>query len=166
MRAAFDAISTWKCRMLMIRVSISCACGSGAVMRRIGSSGKNIVPSGEAQRDEIIDHSLAEAATLGEPVDLVVREMQILQKLEHLLKPSGNEKAATRRQPPHEELEHRRSCLAMIQVGLHHVELVEIGEQRRRRVVHSAPCNRDSPAPASPVNSRLSCRSRRRAAAS
>ena len=40
MRAAFDAISVWKCRMLISRVSTSCACGSGAVMRISGSLGK------------------------------------------------------------------------------------------------------------------------------
>jgi hypothetical protein len=47
-RAAFEAISDWKCRTLMIRDSMSCACGSGAVIRISGSCGKTTVPSGMA----------------------------------------------------------------------------------------------------------------------
>ena len=47
-RAALEAMSVSKCRRLISRVSTSCASGSGAVTRRIGSSAKTGVPSGMA----------------------------------------------------------------------------------------------------------------------
>ena len=47
-RAAFDATITSKCTRFSSRDSTSCASGIGAVTRRIGSFGKNTVPSGIA----------------------------------------------------------------------------------------------------------------------
>ena len=52
--------------MLISRVSTNCASGSGAVTRRIGSLAKNdgafrhgVDVAGEAERREIIEHTLA-----------------------------------------------------------------------------------------------------------
>ncbi len=47
-RAALEATRVSKCSRLMSRLSASCASGMGAVTRRMGSWGKNTVPSGIA----------------------------------------------------------------------------------------------------------------------
>ena len=47
-RAALEATIVSKCSRFSSRVSTSCASGIGAVTRRIGSFGKNTVPSGIA----------------------------------------------------------------------------------------------------------------------
>ncbi len=92
--------------------------------------------AGESEAGKIIDQPLPEPAGAGKPVDFLGREAQVLEKIERLLEPGRDQETASRRQPADEELEHRRSGLAMIQVGLNHVELIEIGEQRVRRPIH------------------------------
>ena len=86
-----------------------------------------------------------QAALPGRTVTIAAQEAQARGSdgghpvLHRLLQPGGDEKAALRRQLAHEELEYRRPRLAVLQVGLDHVELVEVGEQRARgevRVVH------------------------------
>ena len=72
----------------------------------------------------------AETAGALEPVDLGGREAQGLQIVERIVEPGGKQEAAPLRQPPHEELEHRRAVLAAVEIGLHHVEFVEIGGER------------------------------------
>jgi hypothetical protein len=52
-RAALLAMSEEKCISATSLVSTSCACGSGAATRRIGSSGKNGVPSGIASTSPV-----------------------------------------------------------------------------------------------------------------
>ena len=145
MRAAFDAISVWKCRMLISRVSTSCACGSGAVMRISGSLGKQTVPSGIActspvkrKARKIIEQIVAEAAGAFEPVDVGRRKAQRLEIVERVVEPGGEQKAAPRRQPPHEEFEHRLLVLAAVQIGLDHVEFVEVGGERAGQGRHQA----------------------------
>ena len=127
----------------MRRVSTSCASGSGAVTRRIGSSAKNSVPSGMAwtspvkrNPDEIIEEAPAEPAAPGEPVDLFRREPQVFQEVERRREARRHEEAAPRRQLAEEELEHRRAGEPMLEIGLEHVELIEIGQQRARIAVH------------------------------
>src|SRR6185369_6924034 len=51
--------------------------------------------------------------------------------VEHLLEAAGEQEIALFRQFAHEELENRRLVHALVEVGLQHGELVEIGEQHR-----------------------------------
>ena len=99
----------------MSRDSTSWASGSGAVTRRMGSSGKNTVPSGIACTSpvkrsfgEMRRAILAETAAALQPLDFLRREAQVLQELERLLQPRRYHEIALRRQLPHEELEYRR----------------------------------------------------------
>jgi len=84
----------------------------------------------EAEVGEIIEQVVAEPAGAPEPGDLRGREARVFKKIERLLQPGGEEKAAAGRQRADEELEYRGFRLAMIQVGLHHVELVKVRQQR------------------------------------
>jgi len=52
-----------------------------------------------------------------------VRELQVFEKVEGLLESCRHEEASARRKPTHEELEYGGVRLAMIQVGLKHVEI-------------------------------------------
>ncbi len=123
--------------MLMRRNSANCACGSGAVTRRIGSLAKKAVPfrhrkhvAGEAEAAQIIDQVLAKAAGALEPGDLRVGETQGFKKIQRLLEAGGEQESAPRRQRPDEQLEYRGIGVAMIQIGLDHGELVEVRQQR------------------------------------
>ena len=120
----------------MRRASTSCASGSGAVTRKMGSLAKNNVPSGMAwtspvkrKLGKIVERGGAEPAGALQPVDLVCGEAQLLEEFERLLEPRGNQKAAPGRQLAHEQLEDRRLGLAIGQIGLDHIELVEVGEE-------------------------------------
>jgi len=94
--------------------------------------------AGEAKTSEVIEQVLAETAGAFEPVDLGGGESQRLEIIERVIEAGGEQEGAPRRQPPHEKLEHRLAVLATIQIGLDHVELVEIGEQRTGRGHHGA----------------------------
>ena len=117
------------------RVSTSCARGSGAVIRRIGSFGKKIVPSGMASTSPVKRNP---ARTCEEPASeagrpnqaLVGREAQCLQEMHRLLEASGHQEAAPRRQLAEEQFEHRRLRHPMGGVCLQHGEFVAIGQQR------------------------------------
>ena len=91
-----------------------------------------------AKPRKVVEQCLAEASGLRQPVDVRRREAQVLQKGERLLQPGRHQESAASRQLAHEELEYRSPGIAMIQVGLHHVELIEVGEQRIRRLIHLA----------------------------
>ena len=84
--------------------------------------------AGKAKRREIIEHVLSEAAGALEPCDVGRGEAQIFQIVERLLEAGGEQKSAPPRQRAHEKLEHRGLREASIQIGLDHVELVEVGE--------------------------------------
>ena len=84
--------------------------------------------AGEAEGGKIIEQVVAEASGAFEPVDVGGGELQRLEIIERVVEPGGEQEAAPRRQPPHEEFEHRLLVLAAIQIGLDHVEFVEIGE--------------------------------------
>ena len=62
-----------------------------------------------------------------QPVDLARRETQRLEIIEGIVEAGGKQKAAPLRQPAHEELEHGLLVLAAVQIGLDHVEFVEVG---------------------------------------
>ena len=86
--------------------------------------------AGEAETREIIEQVLPEPAGAVEPVDLDRREAQVFQIIQRLLNPGGKQKSAPRRQIADEKLEHRRLRVAMIQIGLDHVDLIKIRKQR------------------------------------
>src|SRR4029077_1144853 len=85
-----------------------------------------------------VANSLPEGPGLRRPIDARRREAQVLQKVERLLQPGRHQESAASRQLAHEELEYRNPGIAMIRVGLHHIELIEVGEQRIRRLIHLA----------------------------
>ena len=75
---------------------------------------------------------------LPEPVDLFARELQVLKKVEGLLQSCRHEEASACWKPTHEKLEYGRIRLAMVQVRLKHVQLIQIGQQRACRRIHVA----------------------------
>ena len=126
----------------MSRVSTSCACGRRCRHAQDWLVGENQRPfrhrvhvAGEAKRGKIVEQPHPEPAAARQPLDLLRREAQLFE-VERLLEPGRHHEAASGREVAEEELEYRGLRLAMIQVGLNHVELVEIGQQRRRDVIH------------------------------
>ena len=120
--------------------------GSGAVTRRIGSSAKNTVPSGIACTSPVkrssarwSSNSFPKRPVRASQSICFGRETQAFEEIERLFESGGHQKPAPGRKLADEEFEYRRLRLAMIQVRLDHVELIEIGEQRRRGIIHSAP---------------------------
>ena len=94
--------------------------------------------AGEAERREVIDEIVAEALGAFQPVNLTRRETQRLEIGEDIVEAGGKKKAAPFRQAAHEELEHGLLVLAAVQIGLDHVELVEVGGERTFGGCHSA----------------------------
>ena len=92
--------------------------------------------AGEPEVGEIVDEIVAKASGALEPVDFRRREAQRLQIIERILEPCRQQETAPRRQPPHEEFEHGLLVLATIQIGLDHVEFVEIGGERAGEGCH------------------------------
>ena len=119
----------------MRRDSTNCACGSGAVTRRIGSLAKKTVPSGIAWTSpvkrklaQVVEKIPAEPAGALEPFEFRRREAQVFEVIERLLESGRNEKSAAGGQAADEEFENGGFGLAMVQIGLDHVDLVEVGE--------------------------------------
>ena len=77
---------------------------------------------------EIIQQLRAEPAALRKPGKIGGGKMECLQIIERLLQARRHEKAPIRRKSPHEKLEHGRASLAVIEIGLHHGELVKVGQ--------------------------------------
>ena len=84
----------------------------------------------EAERREVIDEIAAEALGALQPVNLTRREPQRLEIGEGIVEACGKQKTAPFRQAADEELEHGLLVLATVQIGLDHVELVEVGGER------------------------------------
>src|SRR5262245_54576239 len=91
----------------------------------------------EAKIRKISEGAYAEPAGILEPVDLVCSEAQILEELERLLKAGGHQESPLGGKLTHEELKYGRFSLAMGEIGLNHIELIEIGKQRAPTRVHS-----------------------------
>jgi hypothetical protein len=70
-----------------------------------------------------------EAGRTSQPRDIVGGETQVFQVIQGLLQSRRDQKSAARRQGAAEQFEHGRAGIAMIQIGLDHIELVEVGEQ-------------------------------------
>ena len=94
--------------------------------------------AGEAQAPEVIEEPVREPIVLPKPIDLFLRELQVLKKVEGLLESCRHEEASASWKPTHEELEYGRIRLAMIQICLKHVQLIQISQQRACRWVHVA----------------------------
>src|SRR5262249_56530379 len=103
-----------------------------------GSFRHGVNIAGEAHVGEIIEEILTEAASVPEPIEFLGGNAQFSEKREHLLESGRNQKAAVARKLAHKELEHRGFGLTTIQICLHHVELVEIGQQHACRRIHAA----------------------------
>ncbi len=90
----------------------------------------------ETEAGELIEQVPLESVGAGKPVDLFGAEAEGFQEIERLFEAGGHQEAAARRQFADEELEHRGFGVAMIQIGLDHVEMIEVGEQRAGRRIH------------------------------
>ena len=104
-RAALLAIIVWKLSRLRARLSTSCASGSGAVTRRIGSSAKNtrafghrIHVAGEAQPGQPSQRLRRKRPVASSQSQFVGVEVQRLEELERLLEAGGDQEIALRRQ--------------------------------------------------------------------
>ena len=144
MRAALDAISVEKCSRLSSRLSTTCACDIGAVMRRMGSLTKNTVPSGSACTSPVKrsrrarPETAAKTAMGAQPRELVLGHAELFEVVEHLLQSGGDQKIAPRRQRAHEEFEHCGVGHALVEIGLQHRKLIQIGQQRALALAHGA----------------------------
>ena len=92
--------------------------------------GHGVHVAGEAKRGEIIEQVLAESPGALEPGDLRRVKAQILEEIERLLQSGGEEKTAAGRKVTEEKLKHSGVRRPGVQVRLHHVELVKVGQQR------------------------------------
>jgi hypothetical protein len=86
--------------------------------------------AGETQIGQPVDETLREMLARRQPVQLGLRKARLLQEPDGLLQPRRHQKPAPFRQPAHEKLEHRRLRHAMLQIGLQHGELIEVGKQQ------------------------------------
>ena len=126
--------------MFISRVSTSCASGSGATTRTMGSLAKNTVPSGMRPTSPVKRRLASWSMKLRlkrfwrrEPLELFGRERAGPRDT----RPPAPGRRRRRscvlgRQPAEEQLEHRGIRHAALVVGLQHGELVQIGEQRAR----------------------------------
>ena len=91
----------------------------------------------KAQRREIVEHAFPEPTIVRKPIDLAGREAQILQKVERLFETRRHQELPPGGKRADEKLKDRGLRMAVVQVGLDHVELIKVGEQRGRNVVHA-----------------------------
>jgi hypothetical protein len=84
--------------------------------------------AGEAKTGKVVEQSLVEPVRASKPVDLFGREAKVLEKIQHLLEAGGNQESPARRKFADKKFKDGRLGLAMVQIGLDHVELVEIRE--------------------------------------
>ena len=86
--------------------------------------------AGETEAGEIVDEIAAEASRAFQPVDFGAGELQRFKIDECVFETGRNQKAAPGRQPSHEKFEDSLLVLTVIQIGLDHVEFVEVGRER------------------------------------
>ena len=63
-----------------------------------------------------------------EPFDLGRGNLQRFKELQRLLQPGGDQEAAPGRQIAGEQLENGRVRCSPVQIGLHHVDLIKVGQ--------------------------------------
>ena len=76
---------------------------------------------------KVVEQSFAKSAAACEPVDVLGRKSDVFEEGERLFESCRDQEATTGRKLAYEEFEYGRLRLAMIKVGLDHVELIEIG---------------------------------------
>ncbi len=86
--------------------------------------------AGETEIAEIVEKDFAEPAGALEPGDVGCREAKVREEIERLMQPRGQQKSAPRRQVAGEEFENGRLSIAMLQIGLDHVDLIKVRQQR------------------------------------
>ena len=104
-----------------------------------GAFGHCVDIAAEPQSGEVIEKLLAKTRAACQLLDLLRREPQVLQEFESRLEPGRHQESAPRWQLADEELEHGGFRVAMLKVGLEHVERIEIGEQRAGCGIHRMP---------------------------
>src|SRR5262249_19745910 len=95
--------------------------------------------AGEPEFSEIVDQVVAESSRAFEPIDFSSRKAQCLEVGEGILKPCREQESAAGWEPPHEKLKNGRLVLTAIQVGLDHIEFVEVSAERAGRWRHVDP---------------------------
>jgi hypothetical protein len=90
--------------------------------------GHGVDVTAEPEFRKVVEECHPKAPTSRQPLDLLCREVEVFEEVERRLQPGRHQKSALSRQLAHEEFEHRGLGLAMIQIGLNHVQLVKIGE--------------------------------------
>src|ERR1700686_331371 len=93
--------------------------------------------AGKAGRAEIMEEVFAEPAGAFEPGNVGGRETEVRQIIERLLKSGGEQETAPLRQGADEQFEDGRSGIAMVQISLDHVDLIEV---RQQRTICGFPC--------------------------
>ena len=93
--------------------------------------------AGEAKTFKIAEEISGEAARPAQPVEIGGGKPHGFDELDCLRQTCCHQEAAPRRQLAAEELEHGRFRHAVLQVRLHHVELVEVGQQGIGEQVHA-----------------------------
>ena len=88
--------------------------------------------AGEAKLAQVVEQIPAEPAGGLEPFEFRRREAKVFEVVERLLEAGRKEKAAAGGQAADEEFENGGFRLAVIQVGLHHVDLIKVGQQCAR----------------------------------
>src|SRR5262249_4072276 len=97
---------------------------------KCGALGDGMDFARESECAEIIEKVVVKSARALEPTDIGGREAKIFEKTQRLLQSGGEQESAPRRQTAHEQLEYRGAGVAMIQIGLNHVDLIKISQQR------------------------------------
>ncbi len=82
----------------------------------------------EAESRQPIDEVVAEAAAVSQPGELILAKAKVLEVVEGLFEPGGEQEVALRGQGAHEEFEDRGVVHALVEIGLQHGEFVEVGQ--------------------------------------
>src|SRR6185437_11204705 len=85
--------------------------------------------AGETIATKVIEQIFAEPPRAFEPIDFGGRKLQRLEIVKCVVQAGGKQEAAPRRQTPYKELKDGLAVVATVQIGLDHIEFVEIGKQ-------------------------------------
>jgi len=114
-------------------LSLRQRCGhaqDGLVDKERGAFGDGMDVTAETEVGEIVEEVVFEPAGAFKPIDFGRGEAKILKKIKRLMQPGGEQKSAPRRQRTDKQFEHCRVSIAMIQIGLDHVDLIKVGQER------------------------------------
>jgi len=117
----------------MIRVSTSCAWGSGAVTLRMGSLGKKngslrhrVHVPGKPEFFQGIHKIFSEKSAVPHPLQILGGDLQILQVVQNLLKTRGQQEPAFDRKLADIKFKHGGVVHVLIEIALHHGELIKV----------------------------------------